>query len=81
MKYDKEHDEIILDKGGEVAYIRIGNTVVDVKHGYPNSGDPEPVAIITIYPYENKKGIRYMVSDNKVIRLNHYNGKTDVVCV
>ena len=79
MKYDKEDSEIVLEKGGEVVYVRVGNTVIDVKHGYPNSDDPEPAAIITIYPYETGKDARYIVYDNNVIRLNHYKNKTDII--
>ena len=70
MKYDSDDREILLEEGGEVAYIRVGNTVVDVMHGYSNSGDKEPAAVITIYPYENGKGTRFIVYDEKIKESN-----------
>jgi len=62
-------DEITLEKGGEVAYIRVGNTIVDVMHGH-NHSKKEPCAIITIYPYEDKEKSRVLVYDNKNIVFN-----------
>jgi hypothetical protein len=61
--------EITLEKGGEQLYIKVGNTVVNVMHGY-NHGETEPCSIVEIYPYENKKQSRVLVYDDKNIILS-----------
>ena len=64
-------NEVILKEGGKSFYIRVGNTVIDVMRGYNHSGDKEkePVAIVNIYPFENKKENRVIVYEqsNKIV--------------
>ena len=78
-KYDAYEKEVILEKGGEIFYVKVGNLVVDVRRGYQHSDDKEPCAVINLYPYENSEPVRFMIIDDKITRLNHHNNKTDIV--
>ena len=55
-------DEIILKKGGDRICIRIGNTVIDILHGY-NHSEKEPCALVDVYTFESKKVSRVLVRD------------------
>ena len=55
-------DEIILKKGGDRVCVRIGNTVIDIQHGY-NHSEKEPCALIDLYPYESEKQNRLLVRE------------------
>lgn len=52
-----------LTKGGQRALIKIGNTVIDILHGYNNSHDI-PCAIIDVYPYSDSE-YRVLVRNKK----------------
>jgi len=63
--YEVSTKEITLEKGGERAIIEVGNTVIDIKHGYNTSKQDEPVAIIEIYKFAEKKDSRVLIMDRE----------------
>lgn len=69
MKISEDSSEITLEKGGEIAYIKVGNTVIDVMHGFNSPGETEPVAIINLYKYDRKKENKLLVYNEKDIIL------------
>ena len=77
MKYKNElgMPTIHLEKDGEVGYIKVGNTVIDVKRGYRHGKEKEPVAIINVYPYSDSKPQRILIYDNGGLILARYNPK------
>ena len=64
----KQYLVIDCEERGDAICVRIGNTVIDIMHGY-NSPVDEPCAITQIYPYDNKKFLRYSIEG-----VNHING-------
>ena len=68
-KYYQGDKRIILQKGGESLLVKIGNTNVDIMHGY-NTAKTEPCAIITIYPYDDKKTSRVLVYNDRQVILS-----------
>jgi tRNA1(Val) A37 N6-methylase TrmN6 len=58
-------NNIILKRGGDQVVIQIGNTIIDIMHGYQHSKDV-PCAIVDIYPFEDEKPYRVLVNDDKI---------------
>jgi len=54
------YKHIIIEKGGNRVVVQIGNTVIDIMHGY-NQNKVLPSAIIEVYPYDTKQEYRLLI--------------------
>ncbi len=50
----KQYLEVDTAVGGDRVVLTVGNTIIDVMHGYARDGE-EPQALISIYAYDHKK--------------------------